>query len=807
MRRISIQLLVAFSLLSLPTIAMADGTIRVTDTVAGLGTSIEIQGSVPSTTIDVHLVSASGEDTVLPTQTDTRGSANAPIPERLTAEAGTYRVFAILGMRKITNDATFEVLHDRMDPAQSTITVSDSTLLADGRSSVTVTVTLRDAQRNPLAGRPVQLVGSRTQDTITPLADSRETDRAGRMQFGIQTDMGGAITFRAMDLLSGTMLDSVANVTAQGNRSVGGFETNTLRAQVGGSDVLDHFEVIVSTPEAKVKDVIPLVTIEATDANGNIVESFTGTVRITTPSDPSSTLPGLFSDHGEVTFTGKNRGVVTIPWAVSFSRSGDHEIDVSDASNQIHGKTVVHVSGGDIPDNRRIRLESPQDGDAVNTLEIFVKGRDKNLALRNLHVFAADGATLPEALTSGPVSAIGDADDSGAFAFTVKLPDSKDIVLQVQDDTGQYDSGIIHLTLDTKGPSLQYSFDPEKPEEGHVATLTVKSEPGLPEVSFTIKQQTITLTESDPGTYTVLFLAPSSGDSSFRLSGRDPAGNISDVNGTLGVSGPDLPQVQNVTAEPRARGILLAWDMVPDSSLTAYRIEAGTSPGRVDVTLDAPTTEGSAAVMGLKSGTDYFVTVSAVRGDDVGPKSNVVLARTLGMELQVTPADASLLLQWTFPDSTPLAKFLLEYRKAEDEYDEIRTLEDEYDEIRTLEGGMRAYTIIDLLPQTYLIRLTPVSTTGEILTDLAVTAEGMPTPSSAFPASADDHFPNPDDVSPGNGLHEGASETPHSGLPPIPFRTVFTLTALALGIYWYRRRKAMLATRAFLTQMHSRYHP
>ncbi len=815
MRKFSLQLLIAATLLAVPSMAVADGVITVSDTVAGLGTSVELTGSFPSMTVDLHVLSPSGEDTAIPATTDANGDATISIPEKLTVEAGTYRVLAILGNRKIAPDVTFEVLHDRVNQGGSQLGVSSPVIVADGRSIVTVTVILRDAQGNPLPGRPVQLVGSRAEDRITPLTASRETDSSGTVQFAVQTQTPGEIALRAMDLLSGIMLSQVAHITALANGSVGGFgNTNTLTAQLlpvaddtSSQKAYDvPSKILIAIPStAAVKDILPNVTITVVDAKGNPVESFAGKLRIETPGDNGATLPGLglSPGKGEITMTKKGLGKAILAWSIAFSKSGQQTIIVTDESGALRGEATVTVTGTtDIPDNMKIRLDTPRDGDTVNTREILIKGKDKKLALRNLHVFVADASAPEESLTSG-VPSRGDADSNGLFAFTAKLPaGSQSVILELQDESGQFDSGIIHLSIDTQGPSLQYTFDPPAPGEGEDVTLTVQSEPGMPEVMFRLNEQNITLTESSPGFYSVLFVAPAIGTVDFTVSGRDSAGNVSDVRGQLIVLGPLLPQVQNVRAEGLARAMQVDWDMIPDDTITGYRIDVGKGPGRSDITLDTPGPTGSALVAGqeIKAGTTYFVTVRALRGDDTGPKSAVVAVKTLGIEITVTPQEGSLMLQWTYPDTTTLDSFLLEYGGPESDFSEQRALA----------GGMRVYTMKDLRDdQLYLLRLTPIATTGEILHDLTATAQGTPLMSTSFRASPDElsGYVNPDTIPPDNGLHAGAPDVTHSGLPSLPVRPILGVTVTLGGIYWYRRRKAVRETKAFLSQMQRRYHP
>lgn len=821
MRRHFLRVALALTLLASPmgtsgagnVPALDEPRVTVDDVVAGFETTVRYSGA-PRETVDLHVVSPAGEDTVVPVTTDGAGMAVTTIPPALLTDVGLYRAFAVSGQRKLTADATFEVLSDRVDPRWSRLSVDRPVLASDGRSSVTVTVMLLDARGNPLPGRPVRLVGSRAEDRITPLAGTEETDREGRSAFAVQTQTPGEIALRAMDLLSGTMLEQVAHVSARQNTAVGGFEPRSfvndvtpaaraapLRAQLGESgipatpDVLDHFGITVSTPAVNVGDVIPLVSVTALDRKNTPVESFTGEVTISA-SDPNATLP----INRTLSFTGNRRGTYDIHWLISFKKAGAQTLVVTDASGTVRGEATVTVGGTrTIAENRRIRMETPQDGDTVNAGEILLKG--KGPALRNLNVWIADGAAATDTLTDNEnnVTARGETDAAGAFSFTARLPAGVDAaILQIRDDAAEYDSGVLHLTIDANGPKLDYTFTPDRPHEGDDVTLDVNSEPGLPEVTLRIREQDISLTESDPGTYQVLFAAPAAGAVGYTLTARDSIGNVTDVRGTLTVKGPILPQVQNVRADPLAGGIQLSWDMIPDDTITGYRIDVGTSPGRTDFFLDTPEPTSSAAVMGrsLKAGIDYFLTVSALRGQDPGPKSATVAARTLGMELTAIPGEGNLLLQWTFPDTTPLSSFLLAYGSPEGEYSEERTLD----------GGMRAYTLGDLLAQPYLLRLTPVTTTGEILHELTVTTEATPLRATAFRPSGDSVRVNPDDRAPGNALHASAPATPGSGLPGLSWKLILALTAIPAVWYWHRRRKAVREAQAFLAIVQRKYH-
>ena len=86
-------------------------------------------------------------------------------------------------------------------------------------------------------------------------------------------------------------------------------------------------------------------------------------------------------------------------------------------------------------------------------------------------------------------------------------------------------------------------------------------------------------------------------------------------------------------------------------------------------------------------------------------------------EAEIDPEDSALFLEWAFPEEKPLSSFLLEYGAEKGTYTERRVLN----------GALRAFTLRDLLNGvTYYVRLTPVATTGDVLSDLSAVNAGAP---------------------------------------------------------------------------------
>ena len=304
----------------------------------------------------------------------------------------------------------------------------------------------------------------------------------------------------------------------------------------------------------------------------------------------------------------------------------------------------------------------------------------------------------------------------------------------------------------------------------------------------------------------MLLTIPEAGSYDAVVSASDALGNTSQKTGTLPVGLRGLPRVGSVIAEAQINAIALSWDPVTNDEIDAYRIYVGTSPDEFIYTLDTDRPTAAATVAGLRPGTTYFFAVTALEGPrESEEKSDIANATVLGVKLEVTPGDGSLFVEWTsLQQEIPLSNFILEYStELEALGDSLR--EDEV-ERKTLNGELRAFTVRDLMnKKTYHLKLTPITTTGEALEDLAATGQGTPI-GAGYTAGTSDPVPF--------NLHASAGPTtrPVKEIPlseeGVPMWMLWSiLGASAITYHWYlRRRKDQQMTVAFLQAMESRYH-
>lgn len=771
------------ALLSLPWQAAAALSVQVADTIAGLGAPIRLEGLPANAQVSVSVSGPDGR-TELSAMSDATGEAETLLKPAATEMAGMYTVSVKQGGSSI-GGAEFEVMPDTFDASMSDIRSMQSSIEADGSDEAVVVVTLRDRYGNALPDRPVTLVSSRTSDGIE--SDASETDSRGQQRFYVTAAKAGTITLRALDLLSGSPLQSTASIAAGG--SFGGddeeyvpVKRNTLTAQLGTFDIIDRFEV--TAPRTMVAgEEAPKVSVRAVDRNGATVQDYTGTVRFDAPEDPDAVLPGL----GRYTFRESNLGQKEFPITLKFSTAGEQTLRVEDENDPtIYGEVTITVTGGNGHNagSDKIEITNYKDGDTISSLDITLEGNGPRLA--NLVV------------TGGNKDVEGDTDSNGRFSIPVTLKaGQRDYTIRIRDESGRYDSGPLVLKIDSDGPEIRMvKLAPDQPQPNEQVLVSVETDTKQPKVTVRLPDgpevplMELTMT---PGTYQGFLMAPPTpGAYQPVVSATDSAGNMTEVRTMLTVVKAGMPKVLGLQAEPRINSVGLRWEGVP-GGVDSYRIYVGESPTDFIYTLETGRDVSRATVAGLNPGKVYYFAVTALKdGEESAEKSDLVEVRVLGLSLNVTEQNSSLVLQWPeVSTQLPLASYLIEYGVEEGNFTERRLIN----------GELKTFTLRDLLNGvTYFIRLTPVTITGDQLNDLA--ADGQGTPNGAgFQVGPGDPIP----FDPANPpMQHKPTELNNTGVPSFLWWFAGAV-ALAIGyITWLRRRNAS-RSEAFLRAVQLQY--
>ncbi len=774
--------------------------------IAGLGTQVRVSGLTPSQSAHISVLPAAGEEILIPIQADSKGEAKQELRAQELQRAGSYHIGVEANGQSLTARQTFTVQPDTVDIRHSTVRALSNALIPDGRDTADVVVTLRDRYDNPLPGRPVTLLSSRALDDIS--AQSQQTDIRGELHFIVSTTIAGTMSLRALDLLSGNALTESATINA-GNAAIGGermayaapaisnsaqlYRMSTtpsnrmFYAQMSGFDVIDGFEIIApaSLPSGEEAQ---LITVRAVDRSGNTVEDYVGSI-VFSSTDPQATLPNF----GEYTFKERDLGEKEFPLVLKFERSGIQTLRVEDQNDpSILGETTIDVAGDAHNAAATITVTSHTSGDTVSTTNIVLEGI---------------GPKFANLIVSGGVSDVtGATDKDGNFSIPVSLnPQTRNFTLRVRDDASRNDSGPIDLILDTEKPSIgTITFSPEHPNTSDKVLIVVQAEPKLSSLVMhwqpkpTAGGEDVMLIENPTatGSYQAFFTAPEQGAYQPMIEATDSADNTAEVR-TSFVVGSSLSTVQNLRGEVRTNAAALEWDAVGEQ-VDGYRIYVGEKPDNFLYTLDTGRVTTKVTVAGLVPGRTYYFAATAVRGkEESAAKSTVLKLDIPGLVLTVTPSNGSLLLEWT-PPKVSLQSYMLEYGVREATYTEKRIIPAK----KADDGKPQAFTVSDLINGvTYFLRLTPITITGDALTDLAASGKGTPVENGLG------FQPTPGDPIPFNPGQEALKHTPTNATTGLPAPVWFGIAALVLGAcaYQWHRRRALRHSAAFLASIRSQY--
>lgn len=800
--RFSIGALSILVLGQLPLTALAASACSITalDTVAGLGTQVTIahcQGAAQST---LAVTGPSGGSYTQQLALDAQGNAVTLIPSKYTITAGRYTVTAAGGT------ANFTVIADHADDGHSTLRASPTTIRNNGQDAVTVTAILRDKYDNPVSGRPIALMSSRSSDTVSAL--SAQTDENGRMLWTVRATESGDMTLIPYDIVSSKQLAFRANVSVTGGAgrslaaSITGFERGGDSLDTSAdltSTTIDHFEL--SLPQ-NITDVTAneLFSMNIRAMNGTtVVRGFVGTL-VVESSDPDAELPKKGEDPktpdaGRIDMRSVDQGERKLSLIFVLRKSGEQTITVYDKLDPtIKGVITLSVTRNGEIEGEKIIIKDPLDRAHIKGTTIKLQGSAPSLV--NLKV--KGGARTVDAET----------DAEGVFRIDVPLnPADKEVTLFVTSENGTMESEPVHLIIDNDAPVIDtVTIDPAEGKTEQQGMITVRSEAGLTSVIADINHVSLTFTGSG-SSYTSPVTAPKEpGIYDIKITATDSVGNASTILTKWTVLASLMPVVTGVKAESQREQVSLQWEAVESAPVREYIIYVAkeSDPGNYVYSIQTKTPVTSAIIKDLPLGETYQFSLTAIHpeGQESSEKSEPVSASPLGMRFTASSNTDSLLLEWTSLKDLPLDHYILEYG----------TEPGVYSEQRTINGQALTYMLRDLLNGvTYELKLTPVTVTGKTMSDLAATVQGTPG-GTGFTPGVDD--PVPPDIN--GGLHPGAKtppltsvpdapRTPGSGIPSMA-GTVMLLGALVGGLLWRNHRKQLKLSQLFLSEMQKRYH-
>lgn len=807
--RISVLALATLVLQSVvPSAAIAAGTCQVSalDTVAGLGTQVNIVSCEGNKTFEMTLTGPAGTSAYAQTVvTDGNGNATTLIPSRVTVTSGTYRVLAA------DKAASFTVMPDRADDTHSSISATPRTVSAGGGDTVTVTVDLRDRYDNPVTGRPLALISNRSTDDVS--GRSAETDDDGRFVWTVRPTEAGRATFVPYDIVGSRQMKLKVDVTV-GNATVnsswlrgsltgseqGGEEEDFLLAQAAGttssSSLVDHFELELpqAVTEIQANELFSM-TIRAMRGD-TVVRSYIGSLEVDS-SDSDAELPNKGQDSkapelGRVDFRNVDQGVRKVPLSFALRRTGEQIISVYDKLDPaIRGQIALTVIR-DGSSAEKIVILDPKDRAHIKSGEtVLLQGKAPSLI--NLKV------------KGGLRDVDGESDSEGVFRIEVPLaPTDKEATFFVMSENGTYESEAVHVIIDSDPPVITtVNVDPAEGKTETPALVTLQTEPAAT-VSLKFNGTETPLTETGGGVYFGTIMAPKvEGEYGLTFSATDSVGNVGNMLVKWKVSARTVGTVQNVKAESQAAQVSLSWDALEGTPVTEYKIyiAKNSDPTNYLYSIGTQKPVTSAVIKDLPSGEVYQFSLTAISkdGQESNEKSVPVTGSPLGLVLKATPGPDSVLLEWSTVPNLPLSSYTLE----------MGTEPGVYPEKRTVNGEASSFMMRDLISGvTYEFKLTPITVTGQTMSDMAGIAHATPG-GVGFVIGAED--PAPDDVF--QKLHSGAGRDPNlQDVPSVTSSGISSMAAvialifsIALGASWLRMRREHKMTQDFLQRMQDKY--
>jgi len=189
-----------------PASVVADGTTSTTLTV-----TLKDSHSNPIAGHVVSLSQGSGSSTITPSTatTDANGVASFTV-NSTKSETVNYTATDADTNTTIQQTASVNFIAGATDAVASTLTATPASVVADGTTSTTLTVTLKDSHSNPIAGHAVSLSQGGGSSMITP--STATTDANGVATFTVNSTKAETIIYTATDVDTNTTVQQTASV-------------------------------------------------------------------------------------------------------------------------------------------------------------------------------------------------------------------------------------------------------------------------------------------------------------------------------------------------------------------------------------------------------------------------------------------------------------------------------------------------------------------------------------------------------------------------------------------------------------------
>ncbi len=359
------------------TVTFTPGTVNAgTSTVATAKANVSADGS-DSSTITVTLkdvngnaisgrtvtLSQSGSSTITAVQGTSNASGVATFTVKSTkAESVTYTATA--GGVTVAQTASVTFQAGAVSATVSTIQASKANVSADGVDSSTITVTLTDANNNPISGKSVTLSQGSGSSTISPASGS-VTDANGQTSFTVTSMKTETVTYTAQDVTDSITLTTTKNVTFDPGAVDGALSNVTISKTSVAADNTDMATITVTLRDSQNNPVSgKLVTLSQGGGSSTITATqgtsdASGVATFTVKSTKAESIT-YTAIAGNVTLTQHPVPVTFTPGAASAATS---QITASKASVSANGSdsstitVIVKDTNGNVIAGHNVQLQ------------------------------------------------------------------------------------------------------------------------------------------------------------------------------------------------------------------------------------------------------------------------------------------------------------------------------------------------------------------------------------------------------------------------------------------------------------------
>lgn len=247
----------------------------------------------------VTLSQGGGSSTITATQgtTDPNGVATFTV-KSTKSESVTYTATASGVTITATAGVTFQP--GSVSASVSTVSVSKANVAADGTDSGTVTVTLTDANSNPVSGKSVTLSQGSGSSAITP-ASAVTTNASGQAVFTVKNSKAETVTYTATDATDSLTISQTGVVT---------FDPGTVDANLSTVSALKTTIIANNTDSAT-------ITVTLKDSNSNPINNKVVTLSQGSGSSTITAIQGATDTNGVATFTVKSTKAESVSYSAA----------------------------------------------------------------------------------------------------------------------------------------------------------------------------------------------------------------------------------------------------------------------------------------------------------------------------------------------------------------------------------------------------------------------------------------------------------------------------------------------------------